>query len=128
MREEENTKANESKHFKKVGKGEDPEAEEKPWYETTETSQWHRPRALKRVRRNPFTIDVLEDPLPSHFKPVSYEYNGTTDLEDHVSKFENVALLHQYIEGVKCRVFSTTLVGTVQQWFKKLPSYSITSF
>lgn len=30
MREEENTKANESKHSKKMGKGEDPKAEEEP--------------------------------------------------------------------------------------------------
>lgn len=80
------------------------------------------------MRRGPLTAGVLEDHLPNHFKHVNYEYNGTTDSKDHVSKFKNVALLHQYTEGVKCRVFSTTLVGAAQQWFKQLQPGSISSF
>lgn len=54
---------------------------------------------------NPFTPEVLGNPLPKHFKPVNYEYDVTTDIEDHVAKFENVALLHQYSEEVKCKFF-----------------------
>lgn len=68
----------------------------------------------------PFTMGVLEDPLPHNSKPVSYEYDDITDSEDHMAKLKNIALLHQYIEGVKYQVFSTTLVGVAQQWFKQL--------
>lgn len=100
VREEENAKAKESKLSKRVGRGEKLGVEEELWYKMTETSQSYRSRVSRRVRRSPFTVGVLEDPLPNHFKPVSYEYSGTTNLEDRVSKFENVALLYQYTEGV----------------------------
>lgn len=70
----------------------------------------------------------MNDPLPPHFKPVSYEYDGTTNPKEHVAKFENVAMLHQYSEGVECRVFATMLVGPTQHWFKQLGSQYIYSF
>lgn len=66
--------------------------------------------------------------MPSHFKLIIYEYDGTMDSDDHVSKYENVALLNQYFEGVKCRIFLTTLVGAAQQWYKQLSSELNTSF
>lgn len=43
-------------------------------------------------------------------------------------KFESLCLLHQYFEGVKCRVFMTALSGPAQQWFQQLPRASIHSF
>lgn len=98
------------------------------WQGYDDISPTKRRRAQGKIMRNPFTPEVLEDPLSNHFKPVSYEYDGTSDPEDHVAKFENVALLHQYTKGVKCRVFSTTLVGATQEWFKQLPSGSVGSF
>lgn len=50
------------------------------------------------------------------------------DSDDHVSKYESVALLNQYFERVKCRVFLTTLVEAAQQWLKQLPSELNASF
>ncbi|XP_042446558.1 uncharacterized protein LOC122031516 [Zingiber officinale] len=56
------------------------------------------------------------------------EYNGSTDPDDHLGKFDNAATLHQYTNGVKCRVFLTTPSASVQCWFRRLPGRSIRSF
>lgn len=53
---------------------------------------------------------------------------GSIDPEEHLDCFENVALLHQYSDEVKCWVFLTTLAGSTQWWFNQLPSNSIQSF
>lgn len=103
--------------------------EEESWYGTTEAFPPYKPKSFKRMIGNsPFTTRVLEDLLPHHFNPVNYEYDGTTDPEDHIVKFENMALLRQYTEGVKCWVFSTTLERAPQQWFNQLQPCSIASF
>lgn len=44
------------------------------WYEGLGTLHFIKPETQKRQRGNSFTHEVLEDPLPNHFKPVSY-YN-----------------------------------------------------
>ncbi|KAL0451770.1 UNVERIFIED_CONTAM: hypothetical protein Slati_1155100 [Sesamum latifolium] len=47
---------------------------------------------------------------------------------EHLSRFENAALLHRYTEGIKCRVFVTTFAGAAQQWFNQLPVGAIGTF
>ncbi|KAG6485736.1 hypothetical protein ZIOFF_054301 [Zingiber officinale] len=82
----------------------------------------------ERINRQ-FLEVILRDPLPKHYVPPTIgEYNGTTDPDDHLGKFDNTATLHQYTDGVKCRVFLTTLSGSAQRWFRRLPDGSITSF
>lgn len=50
------------------------------WFEMPEMSRLSRPAAVPRnTRGNPFAPHILEDPLPNHFKPVNYEYDGTAD-------------------------------------------------
>ncbi|KAL0339386.1 UNVERIFIED_CONTAM: hypothetical protein Sangu_1460700 [Sesamum angustifolium] len=60
--------------------------------------------------------------------PAIVEYDGTIDPQEHLSRFENVALLHRYTDGIKCRVFITTFARIVQQWFNQLPLAVIGSF
>ncbi|XP_074573353.1 uncharacterized protein LOC141829726 [Curcuma longa] len=50
------------------------------------------------------------------------------DSEDHIGRFENAALLHQYMDNIKCRVFLATLAGSPMRWFNRLPPSSIGSF
>ncbi|KAL0288703.1 UNVERIFIED_CONTAM: hypothetical protein Sradi_7091600 [Sesamum radiatum] len=58
----------------------------------------------------PFTEEVIADELPvSCPTPAIVEYDNTNDPEEHLSRFENAALLHRYTDGIKCRVFVTTL-------------------
>ncbi|XP_073051186.1 uncharacterized protein [Primulina eburnea] len=56
------------------------------------------------------------------------EYDGNTNPEVHLGRFENAALLHQYSDRVRCRVFLGTLVRSAQQWFNSLQPNSIRSF
>ncbi|XP_042415147.1 uncharacterized protein LOC122004305 [Zingiber officinale] len=56
------------------------------------------------------------------------EYDGSKDPEDHLRKFKNAALLHQYSDAVKCQVFLNTLSGSALKWFDGLPQGSITCF
>ncbi|XP_073304184.1 uncharacterized protein [Primulina huaijiensis] len=68
-------------------------------------------------------------PAPEHLEaPTVKDYDGSTDPEEHLGMFNNAALLHRYSDGVKCRVFLTTPVGSAQRWFDLLPPHSITSF
>ncbi|KAL0449249.1 UNVERIFIED_CONTAM: hypothetical protein Slati_1481300 [Sesamum latifolium] len=54
----------------------------------------------------PFTKEVMADELPINCRtPAIAEYDGTTDPQEHLSRFENATLLHRYTDGIKCRVF-----------------------
>ncbi|KAL0392882.1 UNVERIFIED_CONTAM: hypothetical protein Sradi_2511000 [Sesamum radiatum] len=60
----------------------------------------------------------MEDKLPANCRaPAIAEYDGTTNPQEHLSHFENAALLHKYIDGIKCHVFVTTHAKAAQQWF-----------
>ncbi|KAL8534973.1 hypothetical protein ACS0TY_010846 [Phlomoides rotata] len=74
-----------------------------------------------------FTPEILQDELSFNFKSLNYEYDGTTDSYEHLMRFENSAILHRYGEGVKCRVFLTTLSKAAQQWFNQLGPNTIHS-
>ncbi|KAL0434577.1 UNVERIFIED_CONTAM: hypothetical protein Slati_2792000 [Sesamum latifolium] len=74
----------------------------------------------------PFSENIMMEELPAHFRSPSHlpAYDGTTDPVEHIHKFENAALLHRYTDGIKCRVFLTTLTNSAQQWFDQLPDGS----
>ncbi|KAL0288152.1 UNVERIFIED_CONTAM: hypothetical protein Sradi_7104800 [Sesamum radiatum] len=77
----------------------------------------------------PFSEEIMADDLPLNWKePNLLDYDGTTDPQEHLSYFENIALLHRYTSRVKCRVFVNTLTRSAQQWFSQLPLGSIRSF
>ncbi|KAL0394373.1 UNVERIFIED_CONTAM: hypothetical protein Slati_4403500 [Sesamum latifolium] len=77
----------------------------------------------------PFAETVMADELPLNCcTPAIAEYDGTTDPMEHLSRFENAALLHRYTDGIKCRVFVTTFARAAQQWFNQLPVGAIGSF
>ncbi|KZV44873.1 hypothetical protein F511_32905 [Dorcoceras hygrometricum] len=55
------------------------------------------------AREVPFSTEVLAAELSQHFKfPNVGEFDGMGDPEEHLSRFENVALLHQYADPIKC--------------------------
>ncbi|XP_073313447.1 uncharacterized protein [Primulina huaijiensis] len=86
-------------------------------------------RAPASKRGIPFSLAILEERLPPNFRQSNVgEYDGYTDPEEHLGRFENAALLHQYSDGVRCRVFLGTLVRSAQQWFNTLQPHSILSF
>ncbi|KZV20162.1 hypothetical protein F511_01019 [Dorcoceras hygrometricum] len=69
------------------------------------------------AREVPFSFEVLNVELPQHFKfPNVGVYDGMEDPEEHLSRFENAVLLHQYADPIKCRVFLTNLVQSTQRF------------
>ncbi|XP_012827901.1 PREDICTED: uncharacterized protein LOC105949160 [Erythranthe guttata] len=85
-------------------------------------------REKGHTKKSPFTTQILDDELPGSFRPVMYEYLGTTYPNEHLCRFNNTSDLHRFSEGVKCRVFTTTLAGPAQAWFSQLRPSSIGSF
>ncbi|XP_073051365.1 uncharacterized protein [Primulina eburnea] len=99
------------------------------WKEIQMLRQQLGSRASAPKRGSPFSLAILEEGLPPNFRQLKVgEYDGHTDPEEHLGRFENSALLHQYSDGVRCRVFLGTLVRSAQQWFNTLQPNSIRSF
>ncbi|KAK4406538.1 hypothetical protein Sango_0660300 [Sesamum angolense] len=86
--------------------------------------------ASRRTNGHPlFTEGVIVDELPVNcHTPAIAKYDGTTDPQEHLSRFENAALLHRYTGGITCLVFVTTFARAAQQWFNQLPPAMIGSF
>ncbi|XP_075485250.1 uncharacterized protein LOC142524969 [Primulina tabacum] len=77
----------------------------------------------------PFSDIIVREPLPRNFKSAKVkDYDGNADPEEHLARFENMAMLHCYTDRIKCKVFLTTLVDSAQRWFEGLTSQSISSF
>ncbi|XP_073121089.1 uncharacterized protein [Henckelia pumila] len=52
-------------------------------------------------RESPFSRAILDEELPANFKqPTLGEYDGSSDLEEHLGRFENAALLHRYSDAI----------------------------
>nr|GEU49917.1 reverse transcriptase domain-containing protein [Tanacetum cinerariifolium] len=52
-------------------------------------------------------------------------YDGTTDPEDHLSRFAGAANSGEWPMPVWCRMFQQTLNGSARGWFERLPHDSI---
>ncbi|XP_073137902.1 uncharacterized protein [Henckelia pumila] len=64
------------------------------------------PRESSRVKSLgcPFSPEIIGEPLPVYFKSAKIkEYDGSADPEEHVTRFENVAMLHCYGDQIKCK-------------------------
>ena len=85
----------------------------------------------RMIRRtdSPFTIEVLNHPLPPKFcLPQLESFDGSKDPLDHIKSFKTLMLLQMTPDEVMYRAFPTTLKGTTRVWFGKLPSGTIANF
>ncbi|VFQ60871.1 unnamed protein product [Cuscuta campestris] len=74
----------------------------------------------------PFTPRVMSVPLPANFRPWQIKaYSGTTDPQDHLSKFYASMEAAIAPDEVKCRCFLATLEGSACDWFNRLPKGTI---
>ncbi|KAL0406265.1 UNVERIFIED_CONTAM: hypothetical protein Slati_3940400 [Sesamum latifolium] len=85
---------------------------------------------LPTERCAPFSEQIMIEELPVHFRAPAHlpVYDGSTDPAEHIHKIENAALLHRYIDSIKCRIFLSTLTSSAQQWFDQLLGGSVRSF
>ena len=84
---------------------------------------------LVRATDSPFTMVVLECPVPSKFRlPQLESFDGLKDPQDHLNTFKMTLDLQQSLDEVLCRSFLATLKGVASEWFTKLPTSPIDSF
>lgn len=59
---------------------------------------------LARSGGCPFSSHIVNEPLPNHYKSAKVRnYDGNTDPEEHLARFENVTMLHCYEDMIKCK-------------------------
>ena len=84
---------------------------------------------LVRATDSPFTVVVLECPVPSKFQlPQLEPFDGLKDPQDHLNTFKTTLGLQQPPDEILCHSFPTTLKGAAKEWFTKLPMSSIDNF
>lgn len=75
-------------------------------------------KGFKPQKNTPFTPDIVVEELLNRFHLLQIvEYMGFANPKEHLGHFENAALLHQYTDRVKYRVFLTTLVGSTTEFY-----------
>ncbi|GKD80769.1 reverse transcriptase domain-containing protein [Tanacetum coccineum] len=86
-------------------------------------------RSYKEVLESPFTRWIIEFSAPSHRMPTNLRvYDGSTDLDDHISRFVGAANQGEWEMPVWCRMFQQTLDGSARGWFDRMPNGSINSW
>lgn len=85
--------------------------------------------ALVQKMDHLFSVMIMLCPLPKKFGiPLMEPFDESKDPFDHLETYKTLMLLHDYSDGVMCRVFSTTLKGLTRKWFNSLQPNSINSF
>ena len=85
----------------------------------------------KMIRRtnSPFTIEVLNRPLPPKFQlPQLKSYDGSKDPLDHIKSFKTLIHLQMTLNEVTCKTFPTTPKGIARVWFSKITPGTIANF
>ena len=85
--------------------------------------------ATRGVNRSSFTEWTVEEPKPKDFVVPSFnQFDGKSDLVDHIFNFQQKMALETRNEAILCKVFSTTLIGLTLAWFRQLSKKSVDSF
>nr|GEW85210.1 reverse transcriptase domain-containing protein [Tanacetum cinerariifolium] len=86
-------------------------------------------RQYNKVLESPFTRWIIEFSAPSHRMPTNLRvYDGSTDPDDHISRFVGAANQGEWEIPVWCRMFQQTLDGSARGWFDRMPNGSINSW
>ncbi|GKB74148.1 hypothetical protein Tco_0935560 [Tanacetum coccineum] len=83
-------------------------------------------KPFKETVKTPLTRRIIEFACPEFKMPTNVQlYDGTTDLEDHLSRFASTANSGEWPMSVWCRMFQQTLDGNARGWFERLLAGSI---
>ena len=76
---------------------------------------------MVKMTNSPFTLKVLECPLPPKFHlPRLESYDGLKDPLDHIATFKMTLSLQQTSDEIVCQSFPMALKGVARAWFNKL--------
>ncbi|GJT70687.1 reverse transcriptase domain-containing protein [Tanacetum coccineum] len=83
-------------------------------------------RPFKEAVKIPLTRRIIEFASPEFKMPANIKlYDGTTDPEDHLSRFSSAENSGEWTMPVWCRMFQQTLDGSARGWFENLSQGSI---
>nr|GEW14515.1 reverse transcriptase domain-containing protein [Tanacetum cinerariifolium] len=83
-------------------------------------------KPFKESRRTPVAHRIIEFAGPEYKMPANIKlYDGTTDPEDHLSRFASATNSGEWPMPVWCRMFQLTLDESARGWFEWLPNDSI---
>nr|GEW56718.1 hypothetical protein [Tanacetum cinerariifolium] len=86
-------------------------------------------KPYKEVIKSPFTRRIIKFSAPSHSMPTNLKiYDGSTDPDDHVTRFVGAANQGESQMSVWCRMFQQTLDGLTRDWFGQLPNGCINNW
>ena len=76
-----------------------------------------------------FNREIREPKLLERFKlPTIKAYEGKSNPQDHLDRFNDLIELHLVSEMAKCRVFVVTLTCGAKKWFRVISTGSISSW
>jgi len=76
----------------------------------------------------PFSQAIMEAAIPPTFVGPKATFTGVEDPEAHLTTFHTQMMLIGDSDTVRCKLFMSTLVGVVMDWFISLPDGHVTSF
>jgi len=76
----------------------------------------------------PFAQAITDTAIPVSVVPVKASFTGVEDPEAHLTAFHTQMMLSGGSDDVYCKMFMSTLQGTVLEWFVSLPTGHITNF
>ena len=86
-------------------------------------------RALFQISHSPFSQHIEQADLPCCFnQPTFTIYDGTTNLVEHVSHFNQRMAIHSKNKALMCKIFPSNLGPVVMRRFDSLEEGSIHSF
>ncbi|GJW45536.1 reverse transcriptase domain-containing protein [Tanacetum coccineum] len=80
-------------------------------------------KPYKEVLKSPFSRRIIEFSAPNHQTLTNLKiYDGSTDADDHITRFVGAANQGEWEMLVWCRMFQQTLDGLARGWFNRMPN------
>jgi len=76
----------------------------------------------------PFSQEITDAVIPATFVGPKVTFTGTEDPEAHLTAFHTQMMLVGGSDGVRYKLFMSTLVGTTMDWFINLLDGHVMSF
>jgi len=76
----------------------------------------------------PFSQAIMDAMIPATFVGLKATFTGMENPEAHLTTFHTQMMLVGGSDDVRCKLFMSTLVGTMMDWFISLPDGHVTSF